>query len=98
MQSFLVRFCVEQDTDGSYFGYCPQLKGCIADGKTLEELQKNLEDAVILYLDSMMHHNEEVPTGEYIIPIEPKPTRQSPKRSQYLCHSSRTVEELVVSV
>ena len=63
---YKVRFRIEQEDDGSYFGYCPQLKGCVSDGETLEELRQNLEDAVILYINSLLRHGEEIPAGEYI--------------------------------
>lgn len=67
---FNVRFHVEQEEDGSYFGYCPQLKGCVSDGETLEELRQNLEDAAFLYLNSLMRHDEEIPAGEYVTPVK----------------------------
>lgn len=70
-KSYLIRFCIEQDEDGSFFGHCPQLEGCIADGKDMKELLKNLEDAAHLYLESLLRHGEDIPTGECIIPIEP---------------------------
>ena len=67
---YKVCFRVEQEDDGSYFGYCPQLKGCVSDGETLEELRQNLEDAAILYINSLMRHGEEIPAGEYVTPIK----------------------------
>ena len=63
---YKVRFKVEKDTDGSYFGYCPDLKGCASDGETMEELRQNLEDAATLYINSLLRHGGEIPAGEYI--------------------------------
>ena len=66
-RSYLIRFCIERDEDGSFFGYCPQLEGCLADGEDMEELVKNLKDAARLYLESLVRHGEVIPTGECII-------------------------------
>ena len=42
---------VSQDEDGIYIGKAIGLKGCVTHGKTLEELNENLEDAIQLCLD-----------------------------------------------
>ncbi len=36
---------------GSYWGECLELKGCVSQGKTHDELVKNLKEALDLYLD-----------------------------------------------
>lgn len=42
---------IEQDEDGIYVGSVPALKGCHTQGKTIEELQKNLKEAIQLCLE-----------------------------------------------
>jgi predicted RNase H-like HicB family nuclease len=42
---------IEQDEDGIYIGRVPNLKGCVSQGDTLDELIINLRDAVKLYLE-----------------------------------------------
>lgn len=42
---------IEQDEDGMYIGRIPHLRGCVTQGKTIDELVLNLKDAVKLYLD-----------------------------------------------
>ena len=42
---------IEQDEDGMYIGRVPSLKGCVTQGKNIDELITNLKDAVKLYLD-----------------------------------------------
>lgn len=47
---------VEQDQDGMYIGRVPELRGCLSQGETLDELMKNIKEAIELCL--------EVKTGE----------------------------------
>lgn len=42
---------IEIDEDGMYIGRVPHLRGCVTQGKTMDELIVNLKDAVKLYLD-----------------------------------------------
>lgn len=39
---------IEQDEDGLFIGSVPSLRSCYTQGKTLDELYKNLEEAVAL--------------------------------------------------
>lgn len=42
---------VEQDEDGGYIGKVPELKGCLSQGDTLDELMKNIKEAIELCLE-----------------------------------------------
>jgi predicted RNase H-like HicB family nuclease len=42
---------IEQDEDGVYVGRVPELKGCISQGDTLDELMKNIKEAIELCLE-----------------------------------------------
>lgn len=42
---------IEKDEDGMYVGRVPQLRGCVSQGKTIDELIKRLKDAAKLCLD-----------------------------------------------
>jgi len=42
---------IERDEDGFFVGSVPALPGCVTQGETLEELQKNLRDAIMLCLE-----------------------------------------------
>lgn len=42
---------VEQDQDGMYIGRVPELRGCVSQGETLEELMKNIKEAIELCLE-----------------------------------------------
>jgi len=42
---------IEQDEDGVYVGKVPELAGCITQGDTLDELMKNVKEAIELCLE-----------------------------------------------
>lgn len=42
---------IEKDEDGYYVGYVPSIKGCHTQGKTLDELMKNIKEAIELCLE-----------------------------------------------
>ncbi len=42
---------IEQDEDGGYVGKVPELQGCLSQGDTLDELMKNIKEAIELCLE-----------------------------------------------
>ena len=40
-----------QKEDKGYFAQCIELPGCITQGETLEELQRNMREALNLYIE-----------------------------------------------
>ncbi len=42
---------IEQDEDGIYVGKVMELKGCLSQGDTLDDLMKNIKEAIELYLE-----------------------------------------------
>ncbi|MFW6449933.1 MAG: type II toxin-antitoxin system HicB family antitoxin [Nanoarchaeota archaeon] len=50
---------IEQDEDGTFIGRVPELKGCITQGDSLDELMKNMKEAVELYLEVEDGQNNE---------------------------------------
>jgi len=47
-----VSVVIEQDQDGCY-AWCPELKGCQSEGKTVEESLANIREAIELYLETL---------------------------------------------
>ena len=43
---------IEKDEDGYYVGYVPSIKGCHTQGRTLDELMKNIKEAIQLCLEA----------------------------------------------
>ncbi len=42
---------IEKDEDGMYIGSVPSLRGCHTQGKTIDELLKNVREAIELCLE-----------------------------------------------
>ena len=42
---------IEQDEDGGYIGKVPELNGCLSQGDTLDDLMKNIKEAIELCLE-----------------------------------------------
>ncbi len=40
-----------QDEDGIFISECPAIPGCISQGKTEEEAEKNIQEAIKMCLD-----------------------------------------------
>lgn len=59
------RVRIEQDEKGMFAAECPNLPGCISQGKTRIEAIKNIKDAIDGYLASLKKHDEPIP-----LPIE----------------------------
>jgi predicted RNase H-like HicB family nuclease len=47
-----VSVVIEQDESGCY-AWCPELKGCQSQGKTVEETLVNIREAIELYLETL---------------------------------------------
>jgi len=55
------RIIIQQDEDGIFVSECPNLPGCISQGKTREEAIENIQDAIKGYVESLKKHNEPIP-------------------------------------
>ena len=44
---------MQKDETGGYIAFVPSLPGCHTQGETLEELLKNVEEAIELYLETL---------------------------------------------
>ena len=42
---------IEQDEDGMYIATVPALRGCITQGRTLDEVEANVKEAIALCLE-----------------------------------------------
>ena len=54
-------YVIEKANDGSYSAYVPDLPGCTTSAETIEEIGRNIKDAVETYIDSLREHNEPIP-------------------------------------
>ena len=67
MYRFLI---VIEKVNDNYSAYCPDLPGCVATGKTHEETERNMYEAVQMHLQGMIEDKmtipENVTLAEYI--------------------------------
>ncbi len=67
MYRFLI---VIEKTDNSYSAYSPDLPGCVATGKTREEVERNMHEAVEMHVQGMIEDELPIPENtayaEYI--------------------------------
>ncbi len=45
----------------NYSAYVPDLPGCITTGKTLEETERNIQEAIELYIETLKDDGEPIP-------------------------------------
>ncbi len=68
MYRFLI---VIEKESGNYSAYCPDLPGCAATGKTREETECNMYEAVEMHVQGMLEDNLPIPdsvtVAEYIV-------------------------------
>ena len=47
----------EEAPDGGYAAFVPSLPGCHTQGDTIEDAEKNIQEAIELYLESLKAHH-----------------------------------------
>ena len=61
---------VIEKTVTGYSAYVPDLPGCVSVGRTREEMDRNIRDAIELYLDELREQRAPIPSpttdAEYI--------------------------------
>ena len=74
MRRFLI--IIEQGNH-NYSAYGPDLPGCIATGKTVEEVKANMREAIRMHLEGMIEDQEAIPAphtlAEYVDIAIPDP-------------------------
>lgn len=61
MHRFLV---VIEKANGNYSAYSPDLDGCIATGKTREEVERNMHEAIRLHVQGLIEDDLPVPESQ----------------------------------
>ena len=67
------RFTVvfEKEEEGGYHVFCPTLPGCHTQSETIEEGIQNIQEAISLYLESLIEDGLPVPQEDILIkPVE----------------------------
>ena len=61
---FTFRIIIEPEKGGGYHGFVPLLRGLHTNGDTLEEVKKNLKEAIICHLQGLKKDKETIPLEE----------------------------------
>jgi len=62
-----IKVIIDKNKSGGYVAFCPELKGCMSQGETMEEVMANIKEAasgwletkVKLELDNLIRKNRE---------------------------------------
>ena len=57
---------VIEKADGNYSAYSPDLPGCVATGKTQEEAERNMYEAIALHLRGLREDGLEIPSSQAV--------------------------------
>jgi predicted RNase H-like HicB family nuclease len=58
MKRYLI---VVEETQTGYSAYSPDLPGCVSTGRTREDVEKNMQEAISLHLDGMREDGQSLP-------------------------------------
>jgi predicted RNase H-like HicB family nuclease len=53
---------IEKGKESGYVAYAPALKGCVSQGRTKAEVQKNIREAVEVYIEALLEDGLTLPT------------------------------------
>ena len=59
MNRYLV---VVEETETGYSAFSPDLPGCVATGKTRDDVERTMRDAIEFHLDGIREDGEHIPT------------------------------------
>ena len=64
MKNYIFRIIIEPDSPTGYHGFVPLLKGVHTCGKTVEEVKKNLREAIRCHIQSLIKDKKEIAQEE----------------------------------
>jgi len=53
---------IEKGRESGYVAYAPALKGCVSQGETKAEAQKNIKEAMEAYIEALIEDGIPLPT------------------------------------
>jgi predicted RNase H-like HicB family nuclease len=65
MKKFECKAVIRKNEEGDgYWAYCPDLPGCNSIGETLAEVKKNIQEAIIGYLEVLRSLQKAIPAPQ----------------------------------
>ena len=72
--------------NGNYSAHAPDVDGCIATGKTIEETRQNMKEALAFHFEGMAEDGDPIPepttAADYVevdVPVQTKPAVPRPR-------------------
>lgn len=65
-KTYNFRIMLRKEPEGGYTAFVPSLPGCVTYGETIDEAIEMAREAVELYIESLVEHNEPVPSEEEV--------------------------------
>lgn len=62
MKQLTYRIFLQKEPEGGYTVIVPTLKGCVTYGDNIDDAINNAREAIELYLESLIKHEEKIPT------------------------------------
>lgn len=69
MNTYSFRTIIEPDDPNGYHGFVPVLKGVHTCGRTIDEVKKNLNDAIRCHIEGLLKDGIPVPKEDNMIEI-----------------------------
>ncbi len=66
-KSYNFRTMLRKEPEGGYTAYVPSLPGCVTYGDTIDEAVDMVREAVEIYIESLIEHNETVPSDDEVL-------------------------------
>lgn len=71
MRFYSFEIVIEKEPeDEGYYAYSPTLPGCFGNGRTIEEAQRSIREAVQQHIESLLAHGEPIPQNERLVHVE----------------------------
>lgn len=64
MENYTFRIIIEPDRPAGFHGFAPLLKGVHTCGKTIEEVKKNLKEAIRCHIQGLIKDKQPIPREE----------------------------------
>ena len=61
MKTYTFRTIIEPDENDTFHGFVPALPGCHTWGKTIQEIKNNLQEAIEIYIASLIDDGKKIP-------------------------------------